>query len=91
LEAFGTQFEAEEAVGSGAITDMSEVKSMDTNQLGNTVRQVEERVEEQFKDVSRRMQGAGERLVDLVKEYPAASLACAFGVGYLIARVARRG
>jgi ElaB/YqjD/DUF883 family membrane-anchored ribosome-binding protein len=64
--------------------------SMDTNQLGSTVRQMEERVEEKVKGVSRRVQSAADRVVELVKEYPATSLLCAFGVGYLIARVARR-
>jgi ElaB/YqjD/DUF883 family membrane-anchored ribosome-binding protein len=72
-----------------AIADINEVTIMDTN-LGSTVRHVEERVEEQVKGISRRVQTAAERVVELVKEYPATSLACAFGVGYLIARVARR-
>jgi ElaB/YqjD/DUF883 family membrane-anchored ribosome-binding protein len=63
---------------------------MDTNQLGSTVRNVEERVEEQVKDVSRRVQTAAERIVELAKENPGLSLVAAFGVGYLIARVARR-
>jgi ElaB/YqjD/DUF883 family membrane-anchored ribosome-binding protein len=64
---------------------------MDTTNLGSSVRQMEERVEEQVKGVSRRVQTAADRVVELVREYPATSLACAFGVGYLIARVARRG
>jgi len=64
---------------------------MDTNQLGTAARQVEERVEEQFKDVSRRLQSAGDRLVDFVKEHPGAALAGAFALGYVIARAARRG
>jgi len=51
---------------------------------------MEERVEEQVKDVSRRMQTAAEKIVDLAKENPALSLAAAFGLGYLIARLARR-
>lgn len=63
---------------------------MDTNQLGNNVRQMEERVEEQVKDVSRRVQTAAERVVDLARENPGLSLVAAFGLGYLIARVARR-
>lgn len=63
---------------------------MDTNQLGSTVREVEERVEEQVKDVSRRVQTAADRIVELAKENPGLSLAAAFGLGYLIARVARR-
>jgi len=62
---------------------------METN-LGDTVRKVEERVEEQVKGISRRAQTVAERVVELAREYPATSLACAFGVGYLIARVARR-
>jgi hypothetical protein len=63
---------------------------MDTNQLGNSVRQMEERVEEQVKDVTRRVQTAADRIVDLAKENPGLSLAAAFGLGYLIARIARR-
>jgi len=63
---------------------------MDTSELGSTVRNLEERVEGQFKDVSRRMQTLSERVVDMVRENPGASLAGAFAVGYLIARVARR-
>ena len=63
---------------------------MDTNQLGNTVRDVEERVEAQVKDATRRAQSAAERVLTLARENPGLSLAAAFGLGYLIARVARR-
>jgi hypothetical protein len=63
---------------------------MDTNQLGSSVRQMEERVEEQVKDVSRRVQSATEKVVELARENPGVSLAAAFGLGYLIARIARR-
>ena len=63
---------------------------MDTSELGSTVRELQDKVEDQVKGVSRRMQSASERVVDLVKEHPAAALATAFAVGYLIARVARR-
>ena len=63
---------------------------MDTNQLGTTVRHMEERVEEQVKDVSRRVQSAAERLVGIAKENPGLSLVAAFGLGYMIARIARR-
>jgi ElaB/YqjD/DUF883 family membrane-anchored ribosome-binding protein len=63
---------------------------MDTSELGSTVRQLEQRVEGQVKDASRRMQSAGERVAALVREHPATALVGAFAVGYLIARVARR-
>jgi len=63
---------------------------MDTNQLGSTVRDVEQRVEAQVKDASRRVQSAAERVIELARENPGVSLAAAFGLGYLIARVARR-
>ena len=63
---------------------------MDTNQLGSTVRDVEQRVEAQVRDASRRMQSAAERVMELARENPGVSLAAAFGLGYLIARVARR-
>ena len=63
---------------------------MDTRELGNSVRQLEERVEEQFKDITRRVQTGTGRVVGVVKEHPAASLAGAFALGYIIARVARR-
>jgi ElaB/YqjD/DUF883 family membrane-anchored ribosome-binding protein len=63
---------------------------MDASELGSTVRDLEDRVEEQVKGVSRRVQSASERVIDLVKEHPAAALATAFAVGYLIARAARR-
>ena len=63
---------------------------MDTSELGSSVRELEDRVEEQFKDVSQRVQTATERAVGLVREYPVAALVTAFAVGYLIARVARR-
>jgi ElaB/YqjD/DUF883 family membrane-anchored ribosome-binding protein len=62
---------------------------MDTNQLESTVKDLEERVEEQFKDVSEKLRTAGDRVADLVREHPAATLAGAFAVGYLIARAAR--
>ncbi|HXU80496.1 MAG TPA: hypothetical protein VN914_03825 [Polyangia bacterium] len=63
---------------------------MDTNQLGSTVRDVEQRVEAQVKDASRRVQSVAERVFDLARENPGVSLACAFGLGYVIARIARR-
>jgi hypothetical protein len=63
---------------------------MDTNQLGSTVRDVEQRVEAQVRDASRRVQSAAERVMELARENPGVSLAAAFGLGYLIARVARR-
>ena len=63
---------------------------MDTNELGSTVRQLEQRVEGQVKDASRRIQSAGDRVATLVREHPATALVSAFAVGYLIARVARR-
>jgi hypothetical protein len=63
---------------------------MDTHQLGNTVRDVEERVEAQVKEATRRAQSAAERIVTLARENPGLSLAAAFGLGYLIARIARR-
>jgi len=64
--------------------------AMDTSQVGSTVKHVEERVEEQFKDVSRRVQSTAERIAELARENPGLSLAAAFGLGYLIARLARR-
>jgi hypothetical protein len=63
---------------------------MDTNQLGSTVRDVEQRVEAQVKEATRRAQSAAERVVALARENPGLSLAAAFGLGYLIARIARR-
>ena len=63
---------------------------MDTNQLGSTVRDVEQRVEAQVKEATRRAQSAAERVVELARENPGLSLAAAFGLGYLIARIARR-
>lgn len=63
---------------------------MDTNQLGNTVRDVEERVEAQVKEATRRAQSAAEQVLTLARENPGLSLAAAFGLGYLIARIARR-
>lgn len=63
---------------------------MDTNQLGGTVRDIESKVEAQVRDASRRAQSVAERVFDLARENPGVSLACAFGLGYLIARIARR-
>jgi ElaB/YqjD/DUF883 family membrane-anchored ribosome-binding protein len=63
---------------------------MDTNQLGSTVRDVEQRVEAQVRDASRRVQSAADRVMELARENPGVSLAAAFGLGYLIARIARR-
>jgi hypothetical protein len=63
---------------------------MDTNQLGSTVRDVEERVEAQVKDASRRVQSVAGRVMTLARENPGMSLAAAFGLGYFIARIARR-
>jgi hypothetical protein len=63
---------------------------MDTNQLGSAVRDVEQRVEAEVKDASRRVQSAAERVLTLARKNPGVSLAVAFGLGYLIARVARR-
>lgn len=63
---------------------------MDTNQLEATVRHLEEQVEEQFKDVSQRLRTAGDQVAEFIREHPAASLAGAFAIGYVIARAARR-
>jgi ElaB/YqjD/DUF883 family membrane-anchored ribosome-binding protein len=63
---------------------------MDTNQLGSTVRDVEQRMEAQVRDASRRVSSAAERVMELARENPGVSLAAAFGLGYLIARIARR-
>jgi hypothetical protein len=63
---------------------------MDTNQLGGTVRDIESKVEAQVRDASRRAQSMAERVFDLARENPGVSLACAFGLGYVIARIARR-
>jgi hypothetical protein len=63
---------------------------MDTNQLGSTVRDLEERVEAQVKDATRRAQTVAERVLTLARENPGMSLAAAFGLGYLLARIARR-
>jgi hypothetical protein len=78
------------AASVAGLANQNEGHRMDTNQIGSSVRNMEERVEEQVKDVSRRMQTAAEKIVDLAKENPALSLAAAFGLGYLIARLARR-
>jgi hypothetical protein len=78
------------AVDAGLETTGSEVKAMDTNQLGNTVRDLEGRVEAQVKDATRRAQSAAERVLTLARENPGLSLATAFGLGYVIARIARR-
>jgi len=64
--------------------------AMDTNQVGSTVREMEERVEAQVKDASRRVQSAADRVMALARENPGVSLAAAFGLGYFIARIARR-
>jgi hypothetical protein len=71
-------------------TEIEALTGMDTNQIGSTVRRVEEQVGEQVKDVSRRVQTATERVVELAKDNPGLSLVAAFGLGYVIARVARR-
>lgn len=63
---------------------------MDTNQLESSVRNVEERVQEQWQDVSGRLRAAGDRAAVFVRERPVTALAGAFAVGYLIARLARR-
>jgi hypothetical protein len=85
----GTPLEAEEDAG-WDVPVPREVTSMDTNQLGSTVRDVEERVEAQVKEATRRAQSAAERVLTLARENPGLSLAAAFGLGYLIARIARR-
>jgi hypothetical protein len=83
----GTPLEAQLKAGK---LPAPEVEKMDTSELGSTVRRVEERVEGQIKDVSRRVQSARERAVELVREHPAAALVGAFAIGYIIARAARR-
>lgn len=63
---------------------------MDTSQTESSVRHLEERVENQVKEASRRAHQVGERLADFVREHPVGTLAGAFAVGYVIARLARR-
>ena len=63
---------------------------METSELEGTVRQLEARAEEQFRDIQEKLRTASERLTDFVREKPGMALAGAFAVGYLIARAARR-
>lgn len=63
---------------------------MDSTQLENTVREFEGRVEDQVKDVTRRLQDASSRAADFVREHPVGALVGAFAVGYVIAQIARR-
>jgi len=85
----GTPFEEDEGAGWDVPVPGGH-GTMDTNQLGNSVRDMEERVEAQVKDATRRAQTAAERVLTLARENPGLSLAAAFGLGYLIARIARR-
>jgi ElaB/YqjD/DUF883 family membrane-anchored ribosome-binding protein len=63
---------------------------MDTNQLEDTVHNVEERVQEQWRDVSGKLRSMGDQVAEFVRERPVTAIAGAFAVGYLLARLARR-
>ena len=63
---------------------------METSELEGTVRNLEERAQEQFREVQEKLRTASERVADFVRERPGTALAGAFAIGYLIARAARR-
>jgi hypothetical protein len=68
------------------------------NDTGQTLEQgmdkglneVRERVRPQLEEAKRRLQVLNGQATDFIKEHPAACLVGALGLGYLIARLARR-
>jgi hypothetical protein len=72
--------------------------SMDLNDLGHTVEQTVEknlselgdRVRPQIEEAKRRLQALNNQASSVIKEHPALCLLGAVGLGYLIARLARR-
>ena len=71
---------------------------MTTNDLGRSLEHSVEsnlsdlgdRVRPQIEEVTRKLQALNGRATALIKEHPAACLLGALGLGYLIARIARR-
>lgn len=63
---------------------------MNEGRFETSFRDVEGRVEDQLRDVSGKLRSFRDRMADLVREHPAASLAGAFTLGYILARLARR-
>jgi hypothetical protein len=71
---------------------------MTTNDLGRTLEhsvesnlgELGERVRPQLEEAKRKLQALNGQATALIKEHPAACLLGALGLGYLIARIARR-
>jgi hypothetical protein len=64
---------------------------METMTLENSLDDLGDRVRPQIEEAKRRLGEINGRVTGFIKEHPVACLLGAVGLGYLVARVARRG
>jgi hypothetical protein len=64
---------------------------MDTTTLENSLDDLGDRVRPQIERAKRRLAEINGQVTGFIKEHPVACLLGAVGLGYLVARVARRG
>jgi hypothetical protein len=64
-------------------------RSVEQN-LGKNLSELGDRVAPQIEEAKRRLRSLNGQATQLIKDHPAACLLGALGVGYLIARIARR-
>ena len=63
---------------------------MDTTDIEETARELEDRVRPQIEEARRRLSDINDRAVSFIKERPGATLLGALAVGFVIGRIARR-
>jgi ElaB/YqjD/DUF883 family membrane-anchored ribosome-binding protein len=58
--------------------------------IKSQVMKLVEQVADTAKPAAKRMRSFGEQATDLIKEHPIAAASIAFGLGYVVVRIARR-
>jgi hypothetical protein len=70
--------------------DIKELEESLEQRVGDNLNQLGEQVRPQIERATARLRSLNEQASGFIKEHPAACLLGALGLGYLIARVARR-
>jgi ElaB/YqjD/DUF883 family membrane-anchored ribosome-binding protein len=72
-------------------TEMPKTNSQgDAPQMGETLRDLEERFAPRIEEAKQQLDVMNNRLKGFIRENPAASLAAALGIGYVIGKLASR-
>ena len=65
-------------------------RSVEQQSLGTNLNDLGDRLGPQIEDAKRRLRSMNSQATQLIKDHPAACLLAALGLGYLVARIARR-